>query len=178
MGHLFSAHDKVVASNFSLSNKLSKAKKSKSSPFVCEKHCEILTRSWPHVDAYGPEKIGITMFTGLFRDHPESFQMFQSFRDEQNWQTSPHFIHHCRVVVAVIGSSIKTLKTPETLCPHLQFLGTQHSVRGITLEHMACLGNEFIKALEGVLSPMGPTKWNNEIKAAWKDLFDRYYSRP
>ena len=165
MGQLFSSHDKVVASNFS-------SKSAKKSPFVCEKHCEILTRSWPLIDSYGPEKIGIAMFTGLFNTHPESFQMFRAFRDEPQWQTSPHFHHHCRVVVAVIGSSIKTLKNPEILCPHLQFLGTQHSVRGITLEHMACLGSEFMKALEGVLSPMGSAKWNDAIKKAWKDLYD------
>ena len=144
MGQLFSTHDKVIASNFSLSSKTSKAANKKTF-FVCEKHCEILTRSWPIIDSYGPEKIGIAMFTGLFNIHPETFPMFPSFRDEPHWQTCPHFIHHCRVVVAVIGSSIKTLKTPDMLCPHLQFLGTQHSVRGITLVHMACLGSEFIK---------------------------------
>ena len=27
-------------------------------------------------------------------------------------------------------------------------------------------------ALEGALSPLGTTKWNNEIQMAWKDLFD------
>ena len=26
--------------------------------------------------------------------------------------------------------------------------------------------------MEAVLSPMGSSKWNNEIKAAWTDLFD------
>ena len=143
MGQLFSTHEKVLASNFSSKS----GKNSKNSFFVCEKHCDILSRSWPLVDTYGPEKIGIAMFSGLFNQHPESFNMFPSFRDEPQWSTSPHFIHHCRVVVAVIGSSIKTLKTPQTLCPHLQFLGTQHSVRGITLIHMECLGKEFIKGL-------------------------------
>ena len=132
--------------------------------FLSEKHCNLLQRSWPYVDEYGPEKIGAIMFKALFKIHPESFEMFSSFSDDPKWETSVHFKHHCRVVVAIIGSGIKTLKTPEVLCPHLEFLGFQHKLRDIHIVHFTCLGEEMLKALEGALKPLGKDKWNDEIK--------------
>ena len=132
--------------------------------FLSEYHCDLLKKSWVDVDNYGPEKIGATMFEALFLIYPESFGMFLSFCDDPNWKTSAHYKHHCRVVVAVIGSGIKTLKMPEVLCPHLEFLGFQHKLRDIHLVHFNCLGEEMIKALEGALKPMGHDKWNDDIK--------------
>ena len=138
--------------------------------FLDAKNCKLLAASWPYVNDYGPEKVGMIAFKKLFIVAPETFTTFSSFCDDPNWETSSHFIHHCRVVVAVIGASIKTLKTPTVLCPHLEFLGFQHKLRDIHARHFAILGEAFIEALEIACKPGGKEQWNPEIKAAWADL--------
>ena len=140
--------------------------------FLRAKHVELLQKSWPAVDEFGCTELGAMMFCGLYERCPETFTMFAGFCYDPNWRTSSHFKHHCRVVVAVIGSMIKTLKTPQILCPHLEFLGFQHKLRDIELHHFSVLGEEMIKALEIALSPGGKDAWNADVKEAWTDLYN------
>ena len=140
--------------------------------FLIAKHVTLLQKSWPAVDDFGCEKLGALMFCGLYDRCPETFAMFAGFCDDPNWKTSPHFKHHCRIVVAVIGSMVKTLKTPQIICPHLEFLGFQHKLRDIELHHFSVLGEEMIKALEIALSPGGKEAWNPDVQAAWVDMYN------
>jgi hemoglobin-like flavoprotein len=132
--------------------------------------CKLLESSWVDIETYGPERVGIVMFKRLFAIAPETFKMFTSFCDEGDWENNKHFLHHCRVVVAVIGSTIATLDKPELINHHMGHLGFRHAMREsvATSEHFALLGDEFLKALEEIL---GPDKWNPSLRTAWSHLY-------
>lgn len=137
--------------------------------FLPPKDIALLEASWPDIEASGPEKVGAIAFKNLFKVAPDTFKMFHSFCDDPKWETSRHYMHHCRVVVALIGSIVCTLKKPELIKRHLSTLGFRHAMRDepATPEHFRILGEEFLKALEEVLGP----KWNPELRDAWGKLY-------
>ena len=138
-------------------------------PFVDEKYFDVLNRSWFDIKEFGPELIGVDTFNGLFQNFPETKSMFESFCDDPNYQTNPKYLHHCKIVVNIMGSFILILKKPKLLKSHLDYLGFQHNIRDVNQRHFDLLGEQFILALEKNLAK---DKWSSLHKEAWSTFYN------
>jgi hemoglobin-like flavoprotein len=149
---------------------ISKLTDPSSASFLPPKDVALLEGSWPEVEAFGPEKVGAVVFKGLFKTAPETFRMFPAFCNIPKWETDRHFVHHCRTVIALIGSIIFTLKKPELIKRHITTLGFSHAMRDEvpTAEHFRLLGDELLKALEELFGP----KWNPALRSAWAKFYN------
>lgn len=131
---------------------------------LTESQIALIAASWEAAKEFGSEEIGILLFKSLFVRAPETFTMFESFAELKDWETSPHFKHHCRVVVNVIGSFVKLLNNPQLLVSHIEFLGLKHNLFNISPRHFEILGEDLLRIFDDKL---GKEKFSAESKAAW-----------
>ena len=131
---------------------------------LSESQIALIAASWEAAKEYGAENIGIILFKSLFVRAPETFGMFESFAELKDWESSPHFKHHCRVVVNIIGSFVKLLNNPQLLISHIEFLGLKHNLFNISPRHFEILGEDLLRIFE---EKLGTEKFSAEAKAAW-----------
>jgi hemoglobin-like flavoprotein len=132
--------------------------------------------SWELVKEYGAEKLGMALFKNLFKKAPETFPMFDSFCNDPNWEESPHFKHHCKVVVNVIGSFIKLLRNPALLVSHIEFLGLKHNLFKITPGHFDILGGELLNCLKNALGEHYSKETNDSWLVVYMIISDKMQS--
>lgn len=119
--------------------------------------------SWELAKEAGADQIGVIAFKGLFISAPETFQLFGSFNNIENWQESRQYRHHCAVVIKVVGYIVKVLCDPELLEKNMDYMGMRHSLFEIHPHHFDYLGAELIKAFEEVLGE----QFTPQAKEAW-----------
>eukprot|EP00981_Chlorochromonas_danica_P007773 scaffold1882_cov163-Ochromonas_danica.AAC.4 len=137
------------------------------------KQIKIITDSWAEVKKFGTELAGMILFKKLFIAAPETFYMFDEFKDIQYWEDSKEFKHHCKIVMNIVGGAIGLLRDPESLDGTLEYLGMKHEGFQITQRHFDIMGVGLIEVLrEGV----GPKIMNAEAEKAWM-IFYNYIVR-
>jgi hemoglobin-like flavoprotein len=119
------------------------------------------------VKEIGSESIGFDAFNAFFLAAPETFQMFDAFSKDPNWQSSHKYLHHCKVVVNLFGSLIVIIHRPRKFTSHVNFLGFQHDMRGIKGRHFELFGELFLNSLEKHLKE----KWSPDLREAWHVLY-------
>jgi hemoglobin-like flavoprotein len=134
---------------------------------LTEGQLQAVINSWQLVKAFGSEKIGSIIFLKIFIVAPETFKMFR-FQDDPDWEHSRMFRHHCKIVVNIIGASVKNLRKPELMIKHLDELGLKHSFFPITPEHFDILGTEILVAFEKVIGFM----FTKEAREGWIKVYD------
>lgn len=108
-------------------------------------------------------RVGAIMFKNLFVKAPETFSLFGTFKDIEDWENSKQYHHHCKVVIKIIGHVVKVLVNPDLLDQNLHYMGMRHSLFTILPRHFDILGEEMIVALEEVLgdrlTPLAKSTW-------------------
>jgi hemoglobin-like flavoprotein len=96
------------------------------------------------------KKLGyrIILFKRFFIAAPDTFLMFDEFRDLPDWEESRKFKHHCKIVMNIIGSAVNILREPESLDSTLEYLGLKHEGFAITQAHFDLMGVEFLETLK------------------------------
>lgn len=126
-----------------------------------------VVHSWAEVKKFGAEKAGMILFKRFFIVAPETFQMFEDFREEANWENSKPFKHHCKIVMNIVGSAVGLLKDPESLDSTLEYLGMKHEGFNITEKQFDIMGVELIETLREILgNDMTP-----EVEKAWLSMY-------
>lgn len=132
---------------------------------LSEQQIRELTESWDLVYLTGDaERIGAYMFKHMFERSPETFAFFENMSGDPNWENSAPYKHHCKVVVNVIGTTVKALRTPDILDKNVNFLGLKHCLLEIKPEHFVILGEEFVKGYEEIVTS---EKFPPSVKEAW-----------
>lgn len=70
---------------------------------MTSKQVQDVMDSWNDVKEFGTEKTGILLFKRFFIVQPETFSMFEDFRDIKDWENSAQFKHHCKIVMNIVG---------------------------------------------------------------------------
>lgn len=132
-----------------------------------KKQVDTIVESWAEVKKYGTEAAGMILFIRFFKVAPETFDMFEAFAHEKDWENSKEFKHHCKIVMNIVGSAVGLLKDPESLDSTLEYLGLKHDGFLITEEHFQIMGVELIGTLQDILGP----KLTPEVKDAWLAMY-------
>lgn len=130
---------------------------------VTDHQIEILNQSWLLIEEAGPTLCGEIAFKGLFKEAPETFNMFTSFSLLDDWENSKPYKHHCTVVLKIIGSVIKVLLDPQLLNRNMDYMGMRHSLMPVRPEHFDILGRQFIEAFQSVLGE----SFTPEMREIW-----------
>jgi hemoglobin-like flavoprotein len=131
------------------------------------KEVQIVVDSWAEVKKFGAEKAGIILFKRFFIAAPDTFHMFDEFRDLPDWEESREFKHHCKIVMNIVGSAVNLLREPESLDSTLEYLGLKHEGFAITQAHFDLMGVEFLETLKEALG----VKYTKEVEVAWLALY-------
>jgi len=132
------------------------------------KTCQAGIDSWKKVKEYGVEKIGMAMFNNLFIKDPESFQMFKTFRDDQNWKDSKGFKSHSKIVVTVIGNAVGNETGESKMKTTLQNIGQAHALFLIQPHHFGYMREAMMDKLREVLGD----EFTHEVQESWGDSYD------
>jgi hemoglobin-like flavoprotein len=124
---------------------------------------QLIADSWHDVKEFGTEQAGIVLFKKFFIKAPETFQMFDEFKDLPNWADSKEFRHHCKIVMNIVGSAVGLLRDPDSLESTLEYLGLKHDGFSITQEHFDVMGVELMDTFREALGP----KFTPDIERAW-----------
>ena len=127
----------------------------------------LVVESWNDVKAYGTEAVGIILFKRFFKVRPETFTMFEDFRDLSKWENSREFKHHCKIVMNIVGAAVGLLRDPESLDSTLEYLGLKHQGFSITKDHFDVMGVELIETLREAIG----SKLTPETEAAWLCMY-------
>lgn len=133
------------------------------------KQIQLITDSWQEVKKFGTEQAGIILFKKLFIAAPETFYMFDEFKDIQYWEDSKEFKHHCKIVMNIVGGAVGLLKDPESLDSTLEYLGLKHEGFAITQRHFDIMGVELINTFREAL---GPKVCTPEVEKAWIIMYE------
>jgi nitric oxide dioxygenase len=131
------------------------------------KQIDQVVHSWAEVKKFGAEKAGIILFKRFFIVAPETFKMFEDFRDEGNWEESKQFKHHCKIVMNIVGSAVGLLKDPESLDSTLEYLGMKHEGFEISAKHFELMGVELLETLREILK----NDMTSEVENAWLAMY-------
>eukprot|EP01031_Cornospumella_fuschlensis_P034763 gene34763-42097_t len=134
---------------------------------MTSKQVQDVMDSWNDVKEFGTEKTGILLFKRFFKVQPETFNMFEDFKDIKDWENSAQFKHHCKIVMNIVGAAVGLLKDPESLDSTLEYLGLKHQGFNITKEHFDIMGVE----LMGVLREALGSKFTPDKEQAWMCMY-------
>mmetsp|Transcript_23303 Transcript_23303/g.23960 ORF Transcript_23303/g.23960 Transcript_23303/m.23960 type:complete len:181 (-) Transcript_23303:1210-1752(-) len=135
---------------------------------LTDEQLTILNQSWIIIEECGPTEIGELAFKGLFRDAPETFNLFTSFSMLDDWENSKAYKHHCAVVLKIIGSVLKVILDPQLLNRNMDYMGMRHSLMPVKPEHFDILGREFILAFQTICGE----RFTPEMRDAWVIVYD------
>lgn len=136
------------------------------------KQIEIICASWAEVKRFGTEAAGCLLFKKFFIVAPETFSMFDEFKDIPNWADSTQFKHHCKIVMNIIGGAVGLLRDPESLDSTLEYLGLKHEGFAITQHHFDLMQVELINTFRDALG----AKVTPDVERAW-NIFYAYIVR-
>ncbi len=125
--------------------------------------------SWEEVRRIGVDKIAVAIFEKLFEVHPDSFQMFKTFRDDPNWKENKGLKSHSKLVLNMIGGAVVKEQGEEDLKKSLLTIGSAHAVFPIKEVHFTVMKEELLVQLKIHL-----TRFTPEVKAAWEHAFDAF----
>ncbi|RYG70355.1 globin [archaeon] len=132
------------------------------------KSSQAVRDSWQAVKKLGAEKLGTKLFMKLFEVDPDTFQMFKTFREEEDWQKSKAFTFHSKSFVNVIGSAVNNHQGESEVTRTMHTLGAAHSFFAIRQEHFDTLRAELLIQLRAVLDK----QFSQEVEQAWMKGYD------
>lgn len=134
---------------------------------MTRKQIDLVVDSWPEIKKFGTEKAGIVLFVRFFKVAPDTFSMFEDFKNIKEWEQSPEFRHHCKIVMNIVGSAVGLLKDPDSLESTLEYLGLKHDGFAITEKHFDLMGVELIETLRAAMG----AKLTPELIDAWLAMY-------
>eukprot|EP01031_Cornospumella_fuschlensis_P030547 gene30547-36918_t len=132
------------------------------------KSSQAVKDSWQFVKKGGAEKLGMKLFIKLFEVDPETFQMFKTFREEENWQQSKAFTFHSKSFINVIGSAVNNHQGEAEVSRTMHTLGAAHSFFAIRQEHFDAIRAELLIQLRLLLDK----QFTKDVEMAWMEAYD------
>lgn len=129
---------------------------------------DAIKESWQIIKKIGADVVGVAVFIKLFESDPQTFQMFKTFRDDQDWKDSKAFKFHSKAFINVIGSAVVNVQSEEEIGTTMHTIGAAHSLFDIRNEHFDILHDELIKQLRLHLQE----KFTKEVEKAWNEAYE------
>lgn len=115
----------------------------------------IIKNSWFYI-VNNTENAGEYFYEVLFELDPTLKSMFKTKTDEQS-----------KKLVTMLSYVISKLNVLDEIMPQIEGLAQRHTKYGVSPEHYQVVGQALIQMLEYKLG----NKWNEEIKAAWLEVY-------
>lgn len=141
--------------------------RSKGNALPTERHVELVTMTWASVRNIGLEPVGEFFFKTIFRAAPGALQLFTSFRDIADYETSAPFKDHARSVMETLDKAVALLGDLESLAPTLRKLGAKHVLYGVQPEHYDIIGAALLETLGEGLG----AAFTDEVREAWQRVY-------
>jgi len=124
-----------------------------------------LQRTWALLKEQGLEKVGISVFKGVFTTAPSILMLFP-FRDELDVYDSASLKSHALKVMEALGQVVESSEDLSAIKPMLRTLGEKHAHFKIKEQHYAIFGKALLGAFEMHLGD----QWTAESISSWENL--------
>ena len=115
----------------------------------------IIKNSWFHI-VNDTENAGEYFYQVLFELDPSLKSMFKNSDEEQS-----------KKLVTMLSFVISKLNVLNEIMPQIEGLAQRHTKYGVTADHYQTVGKALMQMLEYKLG----NYWNEEIKAAWLEVY-------
>mmetsp|Transcript_26204 Transcript_26204/g.53400 ORF Transcript_26204/g.53400 Transcript_26204/m.53400 type:complete len:355 (+) Transcript_26204:45-1109(+) len=114
------------------------------------------------------EALAVNWFLMVFKMVPSALELFH-FKDDTDLKNSKWLRVHAVMNWRMIGRVAKSIQNPQLVFDELHSVAKAHTAFSLNSQVFDIIGRLFLTVLE---EGLGPKVWNDELKDAWKEIFD------